>query len=385
MAIANVTVLNTFLEWMIKTNQLIVLNNQMTEGQHNTSGTIRITGGGLSGNVSLNVANGLIRGDGGLIVNVRSSSLETNTINIMSNSASITVSSTNGGRLGSRIFLELAPLSTNAADQSPSNIATAQLANYISVTSGDAFTKANSATITAAAAFAVANSAAAAAEVTATLASAYGQANTASLEAGGAHSKANTVETTAIAAFAKANSATTTASGAFGKANTSSTEAAGAHTTANTKLSNTTVTLAGALTTTSTMRATALGINTPAGSTGEIRATGDITAYYSDERLKDITGIIEDALAKVKQIHGYHYTANEKAQRLGYDNKPQVGVSAQEVQRVLPEVVTKAPISYNEGVESDYLTVKYEKLIPLLIEAIKDLSTQIEEIKRKLD
>ena len=53
----------------------------------------------------------------------------------------------------------------------------------------------------------------------------------------------------------------------------------------------------------------------------------------------------------------------------------QVGVSAQEVQAVLPEVVTQAPIS------GEYLTVYYDKLVPLLIEAIKDLSDKIEKLE----
>ena len=69
------------------------------------------------------------------------------------------------------------------------------------------------------------------------------------------------------------------------------------------------------------------------------------------------------------QLNGYYYTENETAKELGYDNdKLQVGVSAQEVQKVLPEVVTSAPI------DDKYLTVWYDKLIPLLIEAIKELA-----------
>jgi len=90
-------------------------------------------------------------------------------------------------------------------------------------------------------------------------------------------------------------------------------------------------------------------------------------------------GNIEHALDKVKSLAGFHYHANELAQSLGYEPKPEVGVSAQEVQRIFPEIVVPAPIS------DEYLTVKYEKLIPVLIEAIKELSEEVNAIKRKLN
>ena len=68
------------------------------------------------------------------------------------------------------------------------------------------------------------------------------------------------------------------------------------------------------------------------------------------------------------KLNGYYYVENEVAKELGYNNDDiQVGLSAQEVQKVLPEVVTQAPI------DEKYLTIWYDKLIPLLIEAIKEL------------
>jgi len=115
---------------------------------------------------------------------------------------------------------------------------------------------------------------------------------------------------------------------------------------------------------------------------GNIVATGDITAFYSDERLKDFSGKIDNALEKVSMLNGYYYTGNEVAAELGYDTETrQVGVSAQEVESVLPEVVKTAPISLDG--ETDYKTVQYEKLVPLLIESIKELKAEIEELKRK--
>ena len=114
-------------------------------------------------------------------------------------------------------------------------------------------------------------------------------------------------------------------------------------------------------------------------STGDsIRAAGNIVAYYSDERLKKHLGKIENALEKVDQLEGFYYEANEVAQKLGYKAKREVGVSAQAVQRVLPEIVTDAPINAN------YLTIDYERLVPLLIEAIKELKGEVETLKSRL-
>jgi hypothetical protein len=131
--------------------------------------------------------------------------------------------------------------------------------------------------------------------------------------------------------------------------------------------------------TTSTPQFGSLGIGTAAsGTTGEIRATGDITAGYSDDNLKNRIGNIENALDKVSQLAGFYYTPNDLAKTLGYNDRIQVGLSAQEVQNVLPEVVVPAPI------DSKFLTVQYERMIPLLVEAIKELSKEIQEIKKKL-
>ena len=112
------------------------------------------------------------------------------------------------------------------------------------------------------------------------------------------------------------------------------------------------------------------GVGTAAsGTTGEIRATNEVTAYYSDDRLKNRYGNIEKALDKVCSLNGFHYQPNEIAGQLGYDTgQKKVGVSAQEVLKVLPEAVTEAPI------DPQYHAVQYDKLVPLLIEAIKELN-----------
>jgi hypothetical protein len=103
---------------------------------------------------------------------------------------------------------------------------------------------------------------------------------------------------------------------------------------------------------------------------------GDITAFASDDRLKENIEPIESALDKVLSLSGFTYNFNETGQSLGFNGSIRyVGVSAQEVQKVLPEAVKPAPAN------NDYITVQYEKLVPLLIEAIKELKEEINELK----
>lgn len=122
---------------------------------------------------------------------------------------------------------------------------------------------------------------------------------------------------------------------------------------------------------------------------GEIRASGNISSNYSDERLKENIEVIQNALEKVCSLRGVTYNANQLAESFGYTNKEkQVGVLAGEVEKVLPEVVKPAPfdIMLFESAEisrsgENYKTVQYEKLVPLLIEAIKELNKEIKELK----
>jgi len=119
-----------------------------------------------------------------------------------------------------------------------------------------------------------------------------------------------------------------------------------------------------------------LGVGTAgSGTAGEIRATNNITAYYSDDRFKTNLGNIPNALFKVNTLNGFYYEANELAQSYGYEIIKEVGVSAQQVQAIMPEVVAPAPI------DSKYLTVRYERLVPLLIEAIKELSAKVDRLE----
>ena len=121
--------------------------------------------------------------------------------------------------------------------------------------------------------------------------------------------------------------------------------------------------------------------------TGDISATGDIISGASDERLKENIEPINNAIEKVKQIKGVTFDwINNIEEIVGtqWNSERHAGVFAQDVQKVLPEVVQNAPFDLDENKKSksgkDYLTVKYEHLVPLLIEAIKEQQKQIDKL-----
>ena len=146
--------------------------------------------------------------------------------------------------------------------------------------------------------------------------------------------------------------------------------------TASASTGSVTLSLPQSINTTASVQFGSFGVGTAAsGTTGEIRATNNVTAYFSDERLKTRLGRIENALDKLCRLEGFYYEPNETAQALGYEVKREVGVSAQQVQAVMPEIVAPAPI------DDKYLTVRYERALPLLIEAIKELRDEIRTLK----
>jgi len=107
--------------------------------------------------------------------------------------------------------------------------------------------------------------------------------------------------------------------------------------------------------------------------TGILSVTDDITAFWtSDERLKDNIEVIEDPLSKVLSISGNTFDWNEKSNKSGHD----VGLIAQEIEEVLPEAVTTR--------DNGYLAVDYHKVVPLLVEAVKELSGKVDELQQKL-
>ena len=102
---------------------------------------------------------------------------------------------------------------------------------------------------------------------------------------------------------------------------------------------------------------------------GTIRATGDVIAY-SDARVKDNIETITDALTKVTSLRGVSYTRKDSE-----DKSRKVGVIAQEVLDILPEVVQQD--------DSGNYSVAYGNIVGVLIEAIKELKAEINELKNK--
>jgi hypothetical protein len=104
---------------------------------------------------------------------------------------------------------------------------------------------------------------------------------------------------------------------------------------------------------------------------GSLYAEGDIVAY-SDARKKSEIVTIDSALEKVKQLRGVYYVRTDEAEK-----GRQTGVIAQEINEVLPEVVTYAA-------DIDEYGVKYGNIVGVLIEAIKEQQTQIEDLKLEI-
>jgi hypothetical protein len=133
-----------------------------------------------------------------------------------------------------------------------------------------------------------------------------------------------------------------------------------------------------------------LGVNTPAsGTTGDVRATAGVQAFYSDRRLKDVIGPIDKPLERLQNLSGVYFEVSDLAKSLGYtDESRQVGVIAQRVKEVLPQAVKIAPFDadkYGESISGEnYLTVQYEKIVPLLIESLKEQKKQIDYLKSKI-
>lgn len=112
---------------------------------------------------------------------------------------------------------------------------------------------------------------------------------------------------------------------------------------------------------------------------GNVVAAGNVSAY-SDPRLKDDVAPIEDALDIVERLNGVRFTWNNKTKLIGRPGFRDIGVLADEVEAVLPELVSLSiPDNENEGTR--WRTVAYDKIVPVLIEAVKELSARVRELE----
>jgi|SaaInl74LU_5_DNA_1037368.scaffolds.fasta_scaffold00443_3 DNA-binding FrmR family transcriptional regulator len=109
--------------------------------------------------------------------------------------------------------------------------------------------------------------------------------------------------------------------------------------------------------------------------TGEIKATGEVTAYFSDERLKKDIVPVTGALQGVMAMGGYTYKANDLAAELGVERTDnQIGLLAQEVEAQFPELVTESALA-------GYKTIRYDKMVTVLVEAMKEQQAMIEQLQ----
>lgn len=119
---------------------------------------------------------------------------------------------------------------------------------------------------------------------------------------------------------------------------------------------------------------------------GGLVATGEVTAYFSDARLKANITAITNAVDKVMAINGVYYNANDLAVEIAGEDKTiqRVGLLAQEVEAILPHVVKAAPFDIGDnGISRSgehYKTLQYERLVPLLVEAIKEQQKTIDDL-----
>jgi hypothetical protein len=120
----------------------------------------------------------------------------------------------------------------------------------------------------------------------------------------------------------------------------------------------------------------AVGNISASATVGRIDASNDVVAYStSDIRLKENITPILNPIAKIEAIGGYTFDWKPEHKDLHGFEGHDIGVIAQEIEVIMPEVVTTR--------DNGYKAVKYEKLVPLLIEAIKDLQKQVDELKNK--
>lgn len=214
---------------------------------------------------------------------------------------------------------------------------------------------------------------------------AYGAANTAGTNALNAYGQANTAQGTAQNAFGRANSAYSSANLAYDQANTARATANAAYAQANLSsgvviTDDTSTSATRYLTLTSASSGSINQLNVSSSKLSYNPSTGIVTATdfsaTSDERLKDVIGVIKYGTSDIMNLNPVRFKWNSLAEQeqLAYSQDEQIGLLAQQVKEVIPEVV---------GDVDGYLRINYMKLIPVLIQSIKELNERISVLERK--
>jgi hypothetical protein len=292
--------------------------------------------------------------DGTNYSNVASSAAEVVANSALNNAATADQRAVTSGSFANSAYLQANTALNNAATADQKAVSAGVYANA-------AFGIANTASSTATSAGAFANTGISnAASASSYANSAFGRANTASTHATSGYNQANTATTNAA-------TAQTHAAAAFGVANSASAFATSAGTFTSTSQN-------------SQFNSIGVGI-APSNVPGEILAFDNITAYASsDRRLKENIVNISNAIQKVQKLNGVEYDWIDAyiEERGGQDDyfvrKHDIGLIAQEVEEVLPEIVaTRA---------NGYKAIKYERVVALLVEAIKELSDKIDKLEK---
>jgi hypothetical protein len=118
-----------------------------------------------------------------------------------------------------------------------------------------------------------------------------------------------------------------------------------------------------------------------------VLASGAVYSYYSDDRLKERLLMVQAACARLARLDAFIYKHNALAKSLGFtDDEEHIGLSAQQVKREIPQAVARAPFDTDDNGKSksgeDYLTIAYERIVPVLVAAVNELNARVSMIEQ---
>jgi hypothetical protein len=124
---------------------------------------------------------------------------------------------------------------------------------------------------------------------------------------------------------------------------------------------------------------------------GDMYAAGNVVAYSSDERLKENITTIPNALSMLKELRGVYFDWKEMVDSLGFNpiDRHDIGVIAQEVEKVIPQAIKPAPfdaLGDGKSISGEhYKTVQLEKIVPVLIQSVKEQQEIIEKQNKEIE